>query len=894
MSAPKFERDKDRNEDIRTLLAGRTFQSRSELRETVQVWANGFDFHLGVSSTIKNNRILILECQPVRKVKGGAMDPAVKKPRNSGKSTFDLLIHEKDTQDSSAAEVGALSAITLVEEAKRTALDQLVLHVPLHDPVTGFWKNSTKNSAQPEVLSVLQRGPTSLSDLLKAQDQPLFNLDFASCAARVLVLELNGIAPCRCPIDGGFLVWAYLQELWVCNGHYSSATGARACDYTTKTPKCVTFETTEIDPPKLASCCFKLDFRYSEKQGCEGWKLDESRSFFQHHEMCLGSNRRAGAFVKEKLQSISTVAGRVSDNQLSSTLNAIPGLNNVPRSSLRRCIVQTHEDEEAQMIQNNRKFPGWAKLYVESNPGSTVHLLVQDNATRAVSSHFICSGSTEFKPCDLALERDFSSLLHSAMHSNSSDQVLLAKRSELLEIQARIDFALEDQAVAAKDLERCKLDLIYAYAYPKQDGIPNSGEQGVEYDHPSGCTVVAVTVVYGAVVNVFKTAASPNFFFDGQHCKNIPDGKILSYSMQDTLGHILPLADTFCFHEDAFSLALGPAALRGSGIELNSPARIANSDRSKASYTLLGGVLRFCHHRVCEEHFLRNAVHHCGALDDHGKTQFRACFRALTSSSFEQNWQELQRCHPKHAAYLDQEPRQNWASYTFVERGLSSFGVVNNNFAESHASRLLHGSEHVREQTTVLRIFEAMVNQTSQAFVKIQREVNADNSTLGSKVMAKIDEGLSRAHMYTAKLVDASHGGVYSVEFNSDGASIKSSNIRIVRPTLRLCTCGAWTDLQIPCVHAICVGLKNAQNALIVTDWVNPKYLMSNLKLAYCTGLIPVAASDAELGEGTFGLPREFVLERRRSGGQKKSQKRIPSIGENAMKPRVEKQKEQQ
>ena len=169
-----------------------------------------------------------------------------------------------------------------------------------------------------------------------------------------------------------------------------------------------------------------------------------------------------------------------------------------------------------------------------------------------------------------------------------------------------------------------------------------------------------------------------------------------SLTEQDTLGHILPLADTFCFHEDAFSLALGPAALRGSGIELNSPARIANSDRSKASYTLLGGVLRFCHHRVCEEHFLRNAVHHCGALDDHGKTQFRGCFRALTSSSFEQNWQELQRCHPKHAAYLDQEPRQNWASYTFVERGLSSFGVVNNNFAESHASRLLHGSEHVR------------------------------------------------------------------------------------------------------------------------------------------------------------------------------------------------------
>jgi hypothetical protein len=234
-------------------------------------------------------------------------------------------------------------------------------------------------------------------------------------------------------------------------------------------------------------------------------------------------------------------------------------------------------------------------------------------------------------------------------------------------------------------------ELMLSHAFPKATDPMMSGEAFDAFDHPEGSTLVSCTLCFGAVVNMVKHYGKKATGFDGTHCKSMGDAQLLVFEAQDMSNSILPLTVNLCNSECCVNYALCLDAALLCGLDLNVKHSLFTSDRSKAGFKLMRTVAVKARQRCCLEHILRNMNHVNGELTLVVQYAVRDCFKALTRAKLDEAMAKLQSVSAPNYDYLLKIPLREWAGYTYVEEGVKTYGIDDNNTAESEASRMLCG-----------------------------------------------------------------------------------------------------------------------------------------------------------------------------------------------------------
>lgn len=288
-----------------------------------------------------------------------------------------------------------------------------------------------------------------------------------------------------------------------------------------------------------------------------------------------------------------------------------------------------------------------------------------------------------------------------------------------------------------------------------------------------------------------------------------------------------------------------------------------------------------------------------GDLDkrsDKLKSLVRACFRALSIGEFQQKYDELYHADYAVWSYLNGIDKQHWASYMFINSGLSTHGTVNNNAAECEAARL---KKTAREQLSLLEVFISFLESISKAWVKAQKEVaqwkSFDNyfvpKVMNLLVSYEPTVGNDSNHsIQFYSVTETSHGTIFSVKHLINPSRMDGHTVDIVK---RACTCKRWLDFLIPCVHAYAVAkFFNIPSQTVLFEWTSPIYAVENVIEAYSRPFVLPSMSDVETQSEL--LPQDHAEKpARKRGNQPKPQKRFASKGEtSSVVPAFKKSKE--
>jgi hypothetical protein len=335
-----------------------------------------------------------------------------------------------------------------------------------------------------------------------------------------------------------------------------------------------------------------------------------------------------------------------------------------------------------------------------------------------------------------------------------------------------------------------------------------------------GWELVAVTMVCYPAIEVARAAGMGVYGIDGAHVK---DGKkenkswILTLETKNAFGKLTPIATTWCFSENCANLTFMMDCVAIAGLDLNQAGVTIMSDRSKAGFALLKTRLAKASHRFCEQHIIRNIRCALKRKDFHDETeQIRNCFRALTAADFDRHFTKLANDHPRVHKYLAKLPRECWASYTFVERNIRTFGIVNNNMCESRNNACLVA----RKQKSILEGLYELARDMNRVQIDMQQltrslllhsahviirrawdEYEENRKSANEYTMTKVALGpqlLTNTlpleldqYLVTHKTSRSSFDGIYTVDLH----------------TYR-CSCAKWQDLGIPCPHAAAVFVR--------------------------------------------------------------------------------------
>jgi hypothetical protein len=336
----------------------------------------------------------------------------------------------------------------------------------------------------------------------------------------------------------------------------------------------------------------------------------------------------------------------------------------------------------------------------------------------------------------------------------------------------------------------------------------------------------------------------------------------------------LPVGFNIQATENHASYALLSEAVELCGGDINNTNTIFSSDRSKAGEKYAREALPDANQRFCDEHIIRNINENCGTLDEAGKSQVRACARALTKAKFSRAWTALGIYNPKAQVYLSKIPLSNWASYTFVERGIMTHGQANNNPSECEANRMLPA----RRKLSVLEEIVEVIKTTATAFNLIRNEVLALGGldVLIPSAAAVLDSHSLRTQDYTA--VEMTEG-MYMVTHSSDRLNLL---FKTVDTRKGKCSDGCWQDTGLPCVHAWTVQQTFPTKfppSIVLLEWVSPMYRVESFKSAFELGIVLPAVETLEMGD-ELTLAGVVPSEVRGRGAPKHAPHRFTSRGE--------------
>jgi hypothetical protein len=254
----------------------------------------------------------------------------------------------------------------------------------------GVWETEFANSSERLSTTLLVYGEWTverLKELLRLNDQPVFNSNKPLCLERAAMITISGWAAGRCDKCGGFLHWDKVQMMWVCSGNYETTSAkALACDFTTSTPPVVQtklLKSTELDPSQL--CGFRAIARYSQAEESEGWsfRFDEDGTVLTHNN-CMGSKRMKGTEVRARLETVITKDGCISESSLKGQASHAK-VSGVPASTLRHHLsLINHEAVTVPRRDGYSQIMGFVQAFVQENPGSVGILVLKDNNTLAV------------------------------------------------------------------------------------------------------------------------------------------------------------------------------------------------------------------------------------------------------------------------------------------------------------------------------------------------------------------------------------------------------------------------------------------------------------------------------------------------------------------------------
>ena len=418
--------------------------------------------------------------------------------------------------------------------------------------------------------------------------------------------------------------------------------------------------------------------------------------------------------------------------------------------------------------------------------------------------------------------------------------------------------------------------------------VPPADNQEADPLEFEGGKVQAICVAFGPSVRIAKHVGKNIFCIDGAHMKDGKHlgvgekGQLLLCQIEDSLDRIYPLAICYCYHEDAANFVFLADTVKRAGLELDNPKHTVMSDRSKASFKLQKVRLPETRLRNCSEHIIRNIQQRIKRrLKEFETARIRDCFRALHEYEFVQAMKSLSETSPRAYEYLNKIDNKTWAAFTFLSKGLRTFGRITNNTVESENSRLLSA----RRMKSLLEVFVLLFQQYGHTLAKRQIEIRQYNvqNVIVSRALQTVQNLRASAVGFTVKCQSFEYP-IYEVvdKLTPDGQGVLSAiRVDLVE---RKCDCGIWQDRGAPCVHALAVKLHLEKTSEPIkfsefaNFWFDPIYRVSSYRHAFETSFLTPTPALIFPSEYDMITPRDEIVNKK--PGRKPNEKRMLSVGE--------------
>ena len=798
----------------------------------------------------------------------------------------------------------------------------------------GVWRNAYLDENDDKVVRLRALRAVDLSDYLRKNGQPCQIIHKQTMIEACLFGEIHGALP-KCNSCMGFLGWSKLNEVFVCRGYFDKKTlQAFSCPITRSDVSFGQWISPEVDVT-VGPCEFLMKFSLRKN----AWHYDERGSVPHHSVTCFEMSRITTAIAKNCMQENALFTKTGDLNQSVTSLMEKSNLTSASRATVARAVDAIKEKafEEPRKEGKKQLFAFLAQTCQE-NPGTVCRVLVEKGGKQQFfqlasfqggkvaisdSDSFSCPtiDASEIGVGGIIQKQDLIIQLNSLRRDQEillSSLDLLQKRDErntASKAQAMIDNADVRHALILEANKRWQADreaidlefgqkiqaLEHAIAAAEcedeqenDDGVHisfvSSADNGMETDplEFEGGKVLAICVAFGPSVTIAKHVGKNIFCIDGTHMKDGKHlgigekGQLLICEIEDSLDRIYPLAVCYCYHEDTANYVFLVDTIKCAGLELNQPKHVVMSDRSKASFKLQKVRLPAARLRNCSEHIIRNIQKRIKRrLSEFEKAQIRDCFRALHEYEFLQAMKTLSGTNNRAYEYLDKIDHKTWAAFTFLSKGIRTFGRSTNNTAESENSRSLWA----RRMKSLLEVFVQLFRQYGNTLAERQAEIRNYNRAhiVVHKALEQAQNLRSAAASFKVQCQSLEYP-IYEVSDKSTAEGQGVLSVTRVDLVERKCDCGVWQDAGAPCVHALAVKLhleKTSQPIVFpefANYWFDPIYRVASYNTAFQVSFLTPNPKLIIPSEHEMTIPRDEIVNKKR--GRKSTEKRMTSTGE--------------
>ena len=777
-----------------------------------------------------------------------------------------------------------------------------------------------------------------LADYLRKNGQPCQVIHKQAMIEACLFGEVHGSLP-KCNSCMGFLGWSRSIEAFVCRGYFDrKIEQAFACPTTLMNVNLGRWIAPEPDV-ETSSCEFVMKFSFRK----EAWHYDESGSVPHHSMTCFETSRVTSDIAKKCMQGNALFTKNGDLNQSVTSLMEKSKLTGASRATVIRAVnaIKDEAFEEPRKVGRKQLF-GFLAETCQQNPGTVCRVLIENGGKQQFfelasstggkiaishSDFFSCSIYTEkldtssegtveemmpkdelqtqlnnlrreqelhlrsFDVMKKREERHLTSVAETRLSEGDVREALIEEASKRWQADRK---SIEDefsekiqavqQALDAADWNEDDEAAAISFVPPTDD----EKEEPLEFE---GGKVLAICVAFGPSVSIARHVGKNIFCIDGAHMKDGKHlgigekGQLLLCEIEDSLSRIYPLALCYCYHEDTANFVFLADTVKQAGLELNNPKYTLMSDRSKASFKLQKVRLPEVRMRNCAEHIIRNIQHRIKRkLKEFEKEQIRGCFRALHEYDFLQAMKSLSEINNRAYEYLNNIDKKTWAAYTFLSKGLRTFGRTTNNTVESENSRLVWA----RRMKSLLEMFTLFFRQYGNILATRQAEIRQYNSQtiVVPSVLDRAQDLRAAAASFSVKCQSLEYP-IYEVfnKLTPEGQGVLSATrVDLVE---RKCDCGIWQDKGAPCVHAVAVKLHvdKTPRPISFTEfanfWFDPIYRVSSYRSAFETSFLTPTAALIVPSQYEITIARDEIVNNK--PGRKSTEKRLVSVGERPL-----------
>jgi len=255
---------------------------------------------------------------------------------------------------------------------------------------------------------------------------------------------------------------------------------------------------------------------------------------------------------------------------------------------------------------------------------------------------------------------------------------------------------------------------------------------------------------------------------------------------------------------------------------INCPSILVISDREKGLGNAVATFVPEASHSFCSWHISRNI--RPPISKENGKLLSKMS-QSLRLSTFRRLFEILELSQPHAAAYLKEIPEETWVScFCPVPR----YGHTTSNLAETFNAWILK-----ERQLSHFKLIMALLDRFSKLMRMRKDEYLACPQELPFRIQDRLDQILLKSHHFVAR---ETTDMIYRIERDDDPTSMELVNL-----VNHSCSCGWFTEHQMPCEHGVAAINAAGMNPV---DFLDKAYLTKSLRKAYYRNLCPVVLSD--------------------------------------------------